>query len=71
MIGQEAQREEATAAMATRKPTCGKCGSHSVYPDNDPLTGARSIACRVCGNRYPGGPAPVLRTDVKTETKPP
>jgi hypothetical protein len=37
---------------------CGKCGSPSLYSDNDPFTGSKSIACQTCGNRYPGGPSP-------------
>jgi hypothetical protein len=34
---------------------CGKCKSKSVYLDQDPINGAASLACMICGNRYPGG----------------
>lgn len=35
-------------------PVCGKCHSSAVYLDRDPL-GDDSIACLMCGNRFPGG----------------
>jgi len=56
-MGRQLQNDE---AMAKGKPRCGKCRSIGIYPDRDLLTGAQSIACRICGNRYPGGPAPIL-----------
>lgn len=37
------------------RPHCGKCDSTMVYRDRDPYTGAISICCQTCGNRWPGG----------------
>lgn len=46
---------------------CGKCESRSLYRDDDRINNASFIVCRICGNRWPGGPAPVR---VETGSKP-
>lgn len=71
MTGQEIQTEEAREKMARKKPVCGKCGSGMIYDDRDPVNGARFLACMICGNRYPGGPAPVLIGKPEVERKAP
>lgn len=38
-----------------KRPHCGKCHSTAVYSDRDASDGTLTIACRICGNRYPGG----------------
>lgn len=38
---------------------CGKCGSRTLYNDDDRLKEIKYIACLTCGNRYPPGPKPV------------
>lgn len=38
---------------------CGKCGSRTLYNDDDRLKDIKFIACLTCGNRYPPGQAPV------------
>ena len=40
---------------------CGKCKSAALYRDDDRLNNIPFLACRICGNRYPGGPAPVKK----------
>ena len=40
------------------KYVCGKCGGF-LYQDEDAITGTQWIACLICGNRYPPGPAPI------------
>jgi DNA-directed RNA polymerase subunit RPC12/RpoP len=44
----------------TERYVCGKCKSAALYRDDDLVEGAKNIACRVCGNRYPGGIAPII-----------
>ena len=39
---------------------CGKCGSRMLYRDNDVVNKDDRIACRKCGNRWPGGQKPVF-----------
>jgi hypothetical protein len=39
---------------------CGKCESRGLYRDDDRLNKASYIVCPICGNRWPGGPAPVM-----------
>jgi hypothetical protein len=39
---------------------CGKCESRGLYRDDDRLNNASFIVCPICGNRWPGGPAPVM-----------
>lgn len=45
---------------------CGKCGSRGLYRDDDRLNNASFIVCPICGNRWPGGPAPV-KVEMKQE----
>ena len=45
---------------------CGKCGKRGLYRDDDPINKVSHIVCPLCGNRWPGGPAPV-RIEVKQE----
>lgn len=42
---------------------CGQCGSKSLYKDEDIVEGNRWIACRICGNRWPGGKEPIRITE--------
>jgi hypothetical protein len=48
-------------SKTNRRPVCGKCRSGPLYKDRDAVSGIEFIACMKCGNRYPGGPAPVLK----------
>ncbi len=45
---------------------CGKCGHGGLYRDDDEMNGQEYLACRICGNRWPGGVRPV-----KTPLNPP
>lgn len=38
---------------------CGQCGAGSLYRNDDPVNRVAYIACIICGNRWPGGMAPV------------
>ena len=50
---------------------CGHCnaGEPSLYRDDDRLNGHRFVACRICGNRYPGGKEPVKAAECGKESK--
>lgn len=37
---------------------CDKCGSKSLYRDDDHVNGVWDIACRMCGKRWPAGADP-------------
>jgi len=40
---------------------CGKCHAReaNLYRDDDTVTGLNFLACRICGNRWPGGKEPI------------
>jgi len=46
---------------------CGQCASSGLYRDDDHINGVVYIACRICGNRWPGGMKPVSRHPVEAE----
>ena len=37
------------------KYKCGKCGSTSLYREDDYMNSQPYICCQICGNRWPGG----------------
>jgi hypothetical protein len=39
---------------------CEKCGSQSLYRDDDFVNGVYDIVCRICGKRRPVGAAPAI-----------
>jgi hypothetical protein len=45
--------------MSKEKLICGQCKATSLYRDEDYINGVWYVACRICGNRWPGGPAPI------------
>lgn len=52
------------------KYACGKCRSTALHRDDDEANGHVFIACIMCGNRWPGGPAPIIVGCVSTHQKP-
>ena len=47
----------------SKKYRCGKCGSGGLYLDDDYMAGLVYVACKICGNRWPGGAKPVDGTE--------